>query len=75
MNHIMCWNMLYVISQIPVVPDGFGQFQMSKVEFKVTKCLSCLVVGDSRVDCWDDNIKVNHLPLQYLDPLGVQRLW
>ena len=35
---------------IPVVPDSFGGFQMSKSEFKVPECLSCLVVSDSQVD-------------------------
>ena len=59
---------------IPVVPDCFGWFQMSKSEFKVPEHLSCLVVSDGWVDCRDDNIKVNHLSLQYYDPLGVWKL-
>ena len=60
---------------IPVVPDCFGWFQMSKSEFKVPGRLSCLVVSDGQVDRWGDNIKVNCLSLQYYDPLGVWKLW
>ena len=60
---------------VPVVPDSFGWFQMSKMEFELFKCLCCSVVSDSGADSGDDDIKVNCLPLQYFDPFGVWKLW
>lgn len=54
---------------ISVVPDHLGRLCVPKTDLEIPEGLSGSVIGDSGVDPREDDIKVNCLALQDLDPL------